>query len=75
MHFAHGERPHGHGRIIDLLAAVEANFVGLFLEREWASEMLVTATKDDFIEEIKDRLQNLHELAPLLLTTVSGFES
>ena len=68
MHFAHGEGTHGYGRIVDLLAAVEANFVGLFLEREWASEMLVTATKDDFVEEIKDRLQNLHELAPLLLS-------
>ena len=75
MHLAHAERTHGYGRIVDLLAAVEADLVGLFLESEWAGEMLVTATKDDFVQEIKNSLQNLHELAPLLLTAVSGFES
>lgn len=65
-YLANGERAHRSCRVIDLLAAVQANHISLPLKRKWACQMVVVAAKDDFVQEVVDCNKYLHEQDPLL---------
>jgi hypothetical protein len=47
-----------------LLAAIKADHVGLLLQGEWTGQMLMTATKDDFVKKIENSTKDFHELGP-----------
>lgn len=58
------ERTHGGRGVINLLSAIQANHVSLLLQSKWTGQVLVTATKDCFIQKIENRAKNIHELVP-----------
>jgi hypothetical protein len=59
--FTAAQGPHGIGRIENMLSAFQAYFVGLLLEGEWTSQMLVPATKQNFVQNVENDLQKFHD--------------
>jgi hypothetical protein len=66
-HFPCAQRRHALRRVVDLLPTIQANLIGLLLQRERPRLTPMAAAKDDVVEKTKQALNpSRHKIAPLV---------
>jgi hypothetical protein len=59
-HFARAQRRHALGGVINLLPAIETNFISLLIKRKWPCLAPVAAAEYNIVEKTKQVLNELH---------------